>query len=61
MHFSAIVRDNEEGLSQLVRYGGLNILLGTLKKEDDKFRTKTAFLLNSLCRSQPDFKSELNI
>ncbi|XP_044763906.1 hsp70-binding protein 1 [Coccinella septempunctata] len=56
---SAIARDNSEGFSQLVRYGGLNILLRTLNKEDDKFRIKTAFLLSSLCRSQPDLKSRL--
>lgn len=59
--FPAIVRNNEEGLSQLIRYGGLNVLLKTLKKEDDKFRTKTAFLLNSLCRSEPDFKSRYQV
>ncbi|KAL3271053.1 hypothetical protein HHI36_021553 [Cryptolaemus montrouzieri] len=56
---SAISRDNTDGFSQLIRYGGFNIFMRTLQKEDDRFRIKTAFLLGYLCRSQPDLKSRL--
>ncbi|KAK9874295.1 hypothetical protein WA026_002648 [Henosepilachna vigintioctopunctata] len=56
---SAISRDNTDGFAQLIRYGGFNIFMKTLQKDDDRFRIKTAFLLSSLCRSQPDLKSRL--
>lgn len=56
---SALVRENNDGFSQLIRYGGLDVLMKTLPKEDDRFRIKTAFLFGSLCNSQPDFRSRL--
>ncbi|KAF2882282.1 hypothetical protein ILUMI_23902 [Ignelater luminosus] len=56
---SCIVRQNTEGFHQLLQHEGLTILLKILQKEDDKLKIKTAFLLSSLCGSQPDLKSRL--
>ncbi|KAJ8916484.1 hypothetical protein NQ315_000126 [Exocentrus adspersus] len=56
---SGIVRDNPEGFNQLIHYNGLVILLNTLKRNNEKFITKTAFLLSALCRQHPDMKSRL--
>ncbi|KAJ8956278.1 hypothetical protein NQ318_015014, partial [Aromia moschata] len=56
---SGIVRANEEGYNQLVHYNGLVVLLDTLKQRNDKFISKTAFLLTSLCKQHPDLRSRL--
>lgn len=56
---SAIVRHSEEGFSQFIHYNGPVILLKALDRGDDKLITKSTFLLDSLCQSQPDFKSRL--
>jgi len=56
---SCIVRQNTEGFNQLIQHEGLTVLLKILQKGDDKLRTKTAFLLSSMCKSQPDLMSRL--
>lgn len=55
---AAIVRHSEEGFSQFIHYNGPVILLKVLDRGDDKLITKSTFLLDSLCQSQPDFKSK---
>lgn len=54
-----IVRQNTECFQQLLQHEGLIVLLKTFQKNDDKLRTKTAFLLSSLCNSQADLKNRL--
>nr|XP_023014471.1 hsp70-binding protein 1-like [Leptinotarsa decemlineata]XP_023014472.1 hsp70-binding protein 1-like [Leptinotarsa decemlineata] len=54
-----IVRENSEGLNQLLHYNGLSFLLNTLKRNNEKFTIKATFLLSSLCRSSPEIKDHL--
>ncbi|XP_050315756.1 hsp70-binding protein 1-like [Anthonomus grandis grandis] len=56
---SAIIRHCQEGFSQFIHYNGPVILLHAMSRGDDKLVTKATFLLDSLCDSQPDFKSRL--
>ncbi|KAG5892773.1 hypothetical protein JTB14_007988 [Gonioctena quinquepunctata] len=54
-----IVRENTEGLNQLIHYDGLAVLLGAIKKNNEKFVMKAAFLLSSLCRASCKIKGQM--
>ncbi|CAG9834252.1 unnamed protein product [Diabrotica balteata] len=54
-----IVRDNPEGLTQLIHYNGLSVLLNCLKSNHENVIIKSAFLLGTLCRAAPNLKEKL--
>ncbi|XP_028153870.1 hsp70-binding protein 1 [Diabrotica virgifera virgifera] len=54
-----IVRDNPEGLTQLIHYNGLTMLLNCLKSNHENVIIKSAFLLGTLCRATPNLKEKL--
>ncbi|XP_018330501.1 hsp70-binding protein 1 [Agrilus planipennis] len=56
---SCIVRHSAIGYQRFIQHQGLNIMLKTLQKDNDKLRTKAAFLLSSICESQSDAKNRL--
>ncbi|XP_057669150.1 hsp70-binding protein 1 [Diorhabda carinulata] len=56
---SGIIRDNPEGVSQLINYNGLSILIQCLKSNHENVIIKSAFLMGALCRSSPKLKDDL--
>ncbi|KAF5287345.1 hypothetical protein FQA39_LY15948 [Lamprigera yunnana] len=56
---SCIIRQHTAGFNQFIQHEGLVVLLKTLQRNNEKLITKTAFLLSSLCSSQPDLISRL--
>lgn len=46
---SGIVRENMDGCQKFLDLEGLEIMLRTIKRNNDKLRTKSAFFLDALC------------
>ncbi|KRT83430.1 HEAT domain-containing protein [Oryctes borbonicus] len=56
---SCIVRENRDGCSKFLELQGLEIMLKTIKKFNDKLRTKSAFFLEALCVMRRDIIEKL--
>nr|CAI5838868.1 unnamed protein product [Callosobruchus analis] len=54
-----ITRDNREALEQFLSHNGLEVVVNTLKRNNDKFITKTTFMLATFCRMIPELKERL--
>ncbi|XP_013878678.1 hsp70-binding protein 1 [Austrofundulus limnaeus] len=53
---SCLVREQEAGLQVFVAHDGFSVLMRGMQSENEKLRTKSAFLLLSLLTSHPEHK-----
>ncbi|XP_014894750.1 hsp70-binding protein 1 [Poecilia latipinna] len=53
---SCLVREQEAGLQAFVSHDGFSVLMRSMQSENEKVRTKSAFLLLNLLTSNPEHK-----
>ncbi|KAF7221197.1 hsp70-binding protein 1 [Nothobranchius furzeri] len=53
---SCLVREQEAGLQEFAAHDGFSVLMRGMQSENEKLRTKSAFLLLSLLTSHPEHK-----
>uniref|UniRef100_A0A3P9ITN1 Hsp70-binding protein 1 n=1 Tax=Oryzias latipes TaxID=8090 RepID=A0A3P9ITN1_ORYLA len=56
---SCLVREQEAGLQAFLAHDGFSVLMRGMQSENEKLRTKSAFLLLNLLTSHPDQKEPL--
>ncbi|CAH1971471.1 unnamed protein product [Acanthoscelides obtectus] len=56
-----ITRDNREALEQLLSHNGLEVVVNTLKRNNEKLITKATFMLSAFCRMIPELKVLTNV
>uniref|UniRef100_A0A1A7WC75 Hsp70-binding protein 1 n=1 Tax=Iconisemion striatum TaxID=60296 RepID=A0A1A7WC75_9TELE len=53
---SCLIREQEAGLQEFVAHDGFSVLMRGMQSENEKLRTKSAFLLLNLLTSHPEHK-----
>lgn len=56
---SGLVREQEEGLQAFLSHDGFSVLMRGMQSENEKLRTKSAFLLLNLLMSHPEQKGTM--
>lgn len=54
-----LVREQEAGLQAFLSHDGFSVLMRGMQSENEKLRTKSAFLLLNLLTSHPEHKGKL--